>query len=239
MRHLMITAATLALLAAPAFAQDEQHGKAAIAHMNDQPAAPGGGDHRGGPGGGEHRGGGAPGGNRGGAAQPAAAPAPAAQPQAARPDHRGDAGGNRGNVQRPDAQRPDNGNRGPGNGFGNRPDTRPGNGFGNNNSRPGPGFGGPRHDFSSFRNYHQSFRAQRRFRGPDYRRPPGWYQRRWTFGEILPGLFWSQQYWLTDYNSYDLPPPPYGAVWVRDGNDALLVDRDSGEIITVEYDMFY
>jgi Ni/Co efflux regulator RcnB len=238
MRHLMITAATLALLAAPAFAQDEQHGKAAIAHMNDRPAAPGGGEHRGGPGGGAPGGGdhhGAPGGNRGGAAQPAPA-APAAQP--ARPDHRGDAGGNRGNVQRPDnGNRPDNrpDNR-PGNGFGNRPDNRPG--FGNNNNNR-PGYGGPRHDFSSFRNFHQDFRAQRRFRGPDYRRPAGWYDHRWTFGEILPALFWSQQYWLTDYQDYDLQPPPYGAVWVRDGNDALLIDRDSGEIITVEYDVFY
>lgn len=33
--------------------------------------------------------------------------------------------------------------------------------------------------------------------------------------------------------------PPYGAIWVRVGNDALLVDRDSGEVITVQYDVFY
>ena len=38
---------------------------------------------------------------------------------------------------------------------------------------------------------------------------------------------------------YGLPAPPYGAVWVRVGNDALLVDEDSDEVITVEYSVFY
>ena len=34
-------------------------------------------------------------------------------------------------------------------------------------------------------------------------------------------------------------PPPYGAVWVRVDHDALLIDEDTGEIITVAYDVFY
>lgn len=38
---------------------------------------------------------------------------------------------------------------------------------------------------------------------------------------------------------YALPPPPPGAVWVRENDDALLIDQDSGEIITVEYGVFY
>ena len=80
---------------------------------------------------------------------------------------------------------------------------------------------------------------QGRFRAPDYRRPNGWYDHRWSFGEFLPSLFWGSSYWLNDYYRYDLPPPPYGTVWVREGRDALLIDRDSGEIITVEYDVFY
>jgi Ni/Co efflux regulator RcnB len=114
---------------------------------------------------------------------------------------------------------------------------------GGNNNRPGPGSNhgsaGGRHDFHAFGDFHQSFNASRRFHAPAYRRPPGWYARRWTFGEILPALFWSQNYWLTDYMDYALPPPPYGAVWVRYGNDALLIDQDSGEVITVEYGVFY
>jgi Ni/Co efflux regulator RcnB len=100
-------------------------------------------------------------------------------------------------------------------------------------------FNSPRHDFSGFRDFHRNFQASRRFRGPDYRRPAGWYSRRWAFGEFLPAAFWVRDYWLIDFADYDLPPPPYGAVWVRVGRDALLVDEDSGEIITVAYSVFY
>jgi Ni/Co efflux regulator RcnB len=136
-------------------------------------------------------------------------------------DNRGDRGdSNRGNFNRGDFNRDG------------RTDYRP-------DIRRGASYGGPRHDFSGFRDYHRSFRAQRRFRAPFYSRPAGWYDHRWGFGEFLPTAFWARDYWLSDYSSYDLPPPPYGAVWVRVGNDALLVDEESGEIITVEYDIFY
>lgn len=100
-------------------------------------------------------------------------------------------------------------------------------------------YGGPRRDYSGFRDYHRSFNSSRRFRAAPYRRPAGWYERRWTFGEFLPALFWSSSYWLNDFDYYDLPPPPYGTVWVRNYNDALLIDRDSGEIISVRYGVFY
>ena len=33
--------------------------------------------------------------------------------------------------------------------------------------------------------------------------------------------------------------PPYGYVWVRYGDDALLVDVDTGEILRVVYGVFY
>ncbi|HJS44881.1 MAG TPA: RcnB family protein [Rhizomicrobium sp.] len=101
------------------------------------------------------------------------------------------------------------------------------------------GYGGPRHDFSGFRDYHRNFRVSRRFDVPAYRRPAGWYSHRWTFGEFLPAAFWIRDYWILDFELYDLPLPPYGAVWVRVGSDALLIDEVSGEIITVAYDVFY
>lgn len=105
-------------------------------------------------------------------------------------------------------------------------------------SRGGFGTGGPRRDWRSYSNYHRDWRPTQRFRVPAYRRPAGWYARRWTFGDILPALFWTRDYWL-DYRLYSLPPPPFGAVWVRVGDDALLIDQDSGEIITVSYGVFY
>jgi Ni/Co efflux regulator RcnB len=107
-----------------------------------------------------------------------------------------------------------------------------------NDRRGRPDFG-QRRDYRNFRNYHQNYRASRRFRAPAYRRPPGFYARRWSWGETLPFSFWARDYWLNDFSVYDLPPPPYGAVWVRVGDDALLIDRDTGEIIEVEYGVFY
>lgn len=149
-------------------------------------------------------------------------PANAAQPQQQGRDSNRDRGRNdRGNWQGRDNRGYDN------RGYGNR-------GYDNRG-----GYNRQRHDFSNFRDYHRNFHAQRRFRGPQYRRPAGWYDHRWTFGEFLPSAFWARDYWLYDYDTYDLPPPPYGAVWVRVGSDALLIDQDSGEVITVEYDVFY
>lgn len=252
MNKLLLSAAALTLLALPALAQqpngfDLTHGGA----QSQQRAAPaaqaapqqrGGGDHGGNRGGDR-------GGNRG---APAAAAAPAAQPQQDR--HVGGAWGHGGPGFTPGAQnqnqnRPGDANRngfdqrgqgGNRNGFNNggRDDHR--GGYDNNRGNNSRGYGNSgRRDYRSFNNYHRSYNASRRFRAPAYRRPSGWYDRRWTFGEFLPSLFWSSNYWLNDYNTYDLPPPPYGAVWVRNGNDALLIDRDSGEIISIEYGVFY
>jgi Ni/Co efflux regulator RcnB len=94
-------------------------------------------------------------------------------------------------------------------------------------------------DWSRMRNYHRNYRASRRFHAPSYRRPSGWYYRRWSWGDMLPSLFWSNQYWINDYGLYDLPPPPPGTVWVRYGDDAILIDRYNGEIIQVAYGIFY
>ena len=91
-------------------------------------------------------------------------------------------------------------------------------------------------DFSAF---HRNLNAPHRFHAAAYHRPSGWYAHRWTYGEILPSLFWAQDFWLNDFGDYGLEPPPPGAVWVRDGSDAILIDRYSGEIIQVDYGVFY
>jgi len=111
--------------------------------------------------------------------------------------------------------------------------------------RPQPG-GHPGGGSDTFRHrgdldgFRRDFRApHRRFHGGSYHRPNGWYAHRWSFGDFLPALFFGSSYWLNDYDSYDLPRPPRGTVWVRYGNDALLVDRRTGEVITVAYGIFY
>jgi Ni/Co efflux regulator RcnB len=87
--------------------------------------------------------------------------------------------------------------------------------------------------------YQRNFRAARRYHWVPYARPPGWYYRRWVFGDIFPRSFWVSSYWITDYWQFGLMDPPYGYVWVRYGDDAVLVDVQSGRILRVVYSVFF
>jgi len=86
--------------------------------------------------------------------------------------------------------------------------------------------------------YQHNFQAARSFHIGPYHRPLGWTAHRWTYGEILPRAYWAAPYLLADYWLFALEVPPAGFEWVRDGNDALLVNIDTGEILQVEYGVF-
>jgi Ni/Co efflux regulator RcnB len=86
--------------------------------------------------------------------------------------------------------------------------------------------------------YQHNFRAARSFHVGPYNRPPGWAAHSWAYGQILPRAYFAPQYILADYWLFALEVPPGGYEWVRDGNDALLVNVDSGEILQVEYGVF-
>ena len=111
-------------------------------------------------------------------------------------------------------------------------------GYGNRNNGQNWNGGGYRNN-NNWSSYQRNFRSPQRFRGPSYQRPRGWYSQRWTYGQILPSLFWTSNYWINNYNSYGLQAPPPGTVWVRDGFDAILIDRYNGQIIQVVYDVYY
>jgi Ni/Co efflux regulator RcnB len=91
-------------------------------------------------------------------------------------------------------------------------------------------------DVSKFR---RNVTAERRFHWGDYRGPSDYSYRRWGYGETLPVEYWAQDYWINNFLNFGLDVPPDGYVWVRYGPDALLVDEDTGEIIEVEYGIFY
>jgi Ni/Co efflux regulator RcnB len=138
-----------------------------------------------------------------------------------------------------------------GQGQSNQPPKNQSNGQAQNNSTR------QRYDWTSYRpghqppqwqQYHRDFNphpyqwnrtSNQRYHYQSYDRPHGWYAQRWVYGQILPTLFWGQAYWLTSYYDFGLMEPPYGYVWVRNGNDALLVDVQSGQILSVEYNVFY
>lgn len=108
------------------------------------------------------------------------------------------------------------------------PNNNHGNNHGNNHTNVHINFN--RHNVTASRHFH--------YRGGAYRWPGGYHYQRWSFGMTLPSVFWGQNYWIDDYQDYGLAYPPDGAVWVRYGDDALLIDRYSGEILEVVYGQF-
>jgi Ni/Co efflux regulator RcnB len=95
-----------------------------------------------------------------------------------------------------------------------------------------------RRDFNP-RPYQVNRQAERRYHWQPYVQPRGWYAQRWVYGQILPIVFWGREYWLDNYVQFGLIDPPYGYVWVRDGDDALLVDVETGQILSVQCGVFY
>lgn len=93
-----------------------------------------------------------------------------------------------------------------------------------------------RHELTRWR---RNVHAHHRYRWHAYHRPHGWYRHHWRFGEYLPRAWWARDYWIDDWSAFGLLAPPYGYVWVRVGNDALLIDSDTGEVLRVVYDIFY
>ena len=80
--------------------------------------------------------------------------------------------------------------------------------------------------------------ATRHFHAGAYRAPPGFRYRRWAIGERLPGLYFANSFWITDFGIYGLFAPPYGYVWVRYGPDAVMIDEYTGEVISVDFGLF-
>lgn len=87
--------------------------------------------------------------------------------------------------------------------------------------------------------FHHVFRAPHRYRIGVWHAPRGFYYRRFGIGERVPAVLLVSSYFLNDYYNYGLEDPDDGYVWVRDGDDAVLVDEDTGEVVEVEYDVFY
>ena len=87
--------------------------------------------------------------------------------------------------------------------------------------------------------FHKNFDAPNHYHYGDYHGPAGYSYHRWGYGDNLPREYWAQNYWLNNYLNFGLIGPPDGYVWVRYGPDAVLIDEDTGEIIQVEYGVFY
>jgi Ni/Co efflux regulator RcnB len=87
--------------------------------------------------------------------------------------------------------------------------------------------------------FHRVFRAPHRYRVGVWHAPRGFAYRRFSIGERIPAVLLAAEFFLTGYDAYGLEVPPDGYIWVRDGNDAVLVDQETGEVVEVVYDVFY
>lgn len=82
--------------------------------------------------------------------------------------------------------------------------------------------------------------ARQRYALGGYAWPRGYSRRVWLAGEWLPSVFFIDgRYDLNDYWFYDLYEPPLGCHWTRVGDDALLIDELTGEVLDVVYDLFW
>ncbi len=86
--------------------------------------------------------------------------------------------------------------------------------------------------------YQHNFQAARSYKVGPYHRPAGWVNRHWGYGDRLPRAYFASQYLLADYWLFGLEVPPVDYEWVRVGDDALLIDTRTGEILQAEYGVF-
>ncbi|HEY2179405.1 MAG TPA: RcnB family protein [Caulobacteraceae bacterium] len=68
---------------------------------------------------------------------------------------------------------------------------------------------------------------------PRYHWPRGHPYHRFHRHDRFPRIFLIPEYFIDDYDDYGVAPPPVDAQWVRYGEDLVLVDLDSGDILNV------
>jgi Ni/Co efflux regulator RcnB len=64
-----------------------------------------------------------------------------------------------------------------------------------------------------------------------YQVDPRWYGYDWEVGAVVP--YELRSYYVSDPEDYGLPPAPYGAAWVFLGDQIVLIDLQSGDIIQI------
>lgn len=252
MNRMLISISFAALLAAvPALAADpndqNHNGGGHPAPQAHEQHAPGG-EHGGGPGG--HMAG--PNNHMAAPAGPMAAPQAHAAPPAPHPavnnsmmhseagHHHGDGAAHGNEMEHMNGMAHSNAAAIPGAAVHDNAMSQHGNGQHNNGMSHMGGMGNGQHaNHANFGALHRNFTAPRRFHAGHYHRPYGYYAHRWTYGQILPSAFFVRNYWIDDFYDYGLMDPPPGTVWVRYGDDALLIDQYTGEVIQVEYGIFY
>lgn len=87
--------------------------------------------------------------------------------------------------------------------------------------------------------YRRPITRTRHYNAGTFIGPSGYTYTRYDLGARVPAELRSDDSLvLTRYSTYDLNAPPSGLSWVRVGDDALLMDRNTGEVVETDYDLF-
>ena len=90
-----------------------------------------------------------------------------------------------------------------------------------------------REDWQDYRRSHRGV-----YNRPAYVAPRGYRYRPVVVGTTLRPAFWGSRYRIGNYNTYRLPYPGRNRMYVRYGNDVLLINARNGRVIRV-YDRFF
>jgi Ni/Co efflux regulator RcnB len=93
-------------------------------------------------------------------------------------------------------------------------------------------------DASGYTQYRKTVTSKKRYDAAAFVAPSGYTYRRFSVGEHVPNLLLSDSVVLNNYQNYALEAPPSGLTWIRDGQDALLIDMRTGEVVQADYDVF-
>jgi Ni/Co efflux regulator RcnB len=90
-----------------------------------------------------------------------------------------------------------------------------------------------------YKQYRRTITTTTHYNAGAFVAPNGYTYSRYELGARMPAVLLSDDNLvLTGYSTYALTAPPSGLTWIRVGNDALLVDRKTGEVVETDYGLF-
>jgi Ni/Co efflux regulator RcnB len=89
-----------------------------------------------------------------------------------------------------------------------------------------------------YKQYRRTITTTKHYNAGVFVAPPGYTYTRYELGQRVNGELLGKNYTLTSYGDYALQAPPSGLEWIRVGDDALLVDTNSGEVVQSDYGLF-
>jgi len=89
-----------------------------------------------------------------------------------------------------------------------------------------------------YKQYRRTITTTKHYDAGAFVAPSGYTYTRYAIGQRVEGDLLGNNYVLSSYHNYALQAPPSGLTWIREGDDALLVDRTTGEVVETDYGLF-